>query len=97
MLDPGTILQQRFRIVRQIGHGGMGAVYQANHLDLKCIVALKQMLVTTDEASHAFKREAQLLAHLRHPALPNVTDYFADTRIHFLVMDFIPVGLTQTP
>lgn len=90
ILPPGAMLHQRYRIEYQIGQGGMGAVYEAVDVRLKRRVALKQMLVAGDQLSHAFAREAQLLANLDHPALPTVSDHFSDGAGQFLVMQYIP-------
>ncbi|MBV9788012.1 MAG: serine/threonine protein kinase, partial [Chloroflexi bacterium] len=90
LLSPGAMLHQRYRIEYQIGQGGMGAVYEAVDVRLKRRVAIKQMLVTGDQLSHAFAREAQLLANLDHPALPTVSDHFSDAQGQFLVMQYIP-------
>jgi hypothetical protein len=96
MLAPDTIVQNRYRVVRQIGQGGMGTVYEATDLRLGNTVALKQMLLEQTDAQHigllrrAFEREARLLAGLRHPALPRVIDHFDDAAGQFLVMEFIP-------
>ncbi|PDW02308.1 protein kinase domain-containing protein [Candidatus Viridilinea mediisalina] len=88
MLEPGSLIQQRYQIVRLIGRGGMGAVYEALDRRLRNTVALKQMLGDTTENAEAFEREAQILAALRHPALPKVIDYFRDEAGRFLVMEF---------
>ncbi|MEI7768618.1 MAG: serine/threonine-protein kinase, partial [Chloroflexales bacterium] len=88
MLEPGSLVIQRYQIVRLIGRGGMGAVYEAIDLRLRNTVALKQMIGSADENAEAFEREAQLLASLRHPALPKVIDYFRDGTGRFLVMEF---------
>ncbi|NTV62813.1 MAG: protein kinase, partial [Oscillochloris sp.] len=88
MLEPGSLVIQRYQIVRLIGRGGMGAVYEAVDQRLRNTVALKQMIGSSAENAEAFKHEAQLLAGLRHPALPKVIDYFSDTSGRFLVMEF---------
>ncbi len=88
MLDPGSLIQQRYQIVRLIGRGGMGAVYEALDRRLRNTVALKQMIGSAEENAEAFEREAQILAALRHPALPKVIDYFRDAVGRFLVMEF---------
>jgi hypothetical protein len=90
MLKTDAILQGRYRIVRPLGRGGMGAVYEAADMRLSRHVALKQTLVETDELRRAFEREARLLANLRHPALPKVLDHFSDGAELFLVMEYIP-------
>ena len=89
MLRPDTLLHNRYRIVRQIGQGGFGAVYEAVDQRLNRRVALKQLIQVSERISRQFTREAELLANLSHPALPNVIDYFGDPLGQFLVMDFI--------
>jgi WD40 repeat protein/serine/threonine protein kinase len=90
MLQPSTIVYQRYHVVQQVGRGGMGAVYEAVDTRLGNAVALKQMLVNGSHAEQAFQREAQLLAQLRHPALPKVIDFFSEPAGQFLVMEYIP-------
>ncbi len=90
MLTPDTLIHDRYRIIRAIGKGGMGAVYEAFDVRLQSPVALKQMIVEGESLSRAFAREAQLLASLRHQALPRVIDHFVDHQGQFLVMEFIP-------
>jgi serine/threonine protein kinase len=91
VIAPDTILQNRYRIVRELGHGGMGTVYEAIDQRVSCIVALKETTAGNDgEAKRAFEREASLLANLRHSTLPKVMDYFTEGDGDFLVMEFIP-------
>lgn len=90
MFEPGTLLQGRYEIVRHIGKGGMGAVYEAVDQRLRSTVALKQTLIDDEKLNRAFEREAILLASLRHSALVRVIDRFADENGQFLVMEFIP-------
>jgi WD40 repeat protein/predicted Ser/Thr protein kinase len=90
MLSPDTLLQARYRIVRRIGQGGMGAVYEATHEELGHTVALKETFHTDDETlRQAFRREARLLAGLSHPKLPRVTDYFTEGDGLYLVMEYV--------
>jgi eukaryotic-like serine/threonine-protein kinase len=89
MLEPETILQERYRILRQLGQGGMGAVYEAIDLRLDTTVALKETLFVEEKLRRQFEREARLLARLHHPALPRVSDHFAEAEGAFLVMQFI--------
>jgi formylglycine-generating enzyme required for sulfatase activity/predicted Ser/Thr protein kinase len=90
MLSPNTILRERYRIIHQLGHGGMGAVYQAMDENLSCVVAVKETFAVTDEQRRAFRREAELLANLTHPTLPRVMDHFTHGEGQFLVMQFVP-------
>ncbi|PYS35896.1 MAG: serine/threonine protein kinase [Acidobacteria bacterium] len=88
-LTPDTILQSRYRVLRHLGNGGMGAVYQAVDLRLGHTVALKQTLTADVELWKHFEQEARLLAQLNHPVLPRVTDYFTEGNRAFFVMQFI--------
>src|ERR1041385_2831653 len=90
MLSPETVLQGRYRIVRQLGQGGMGAVYEAIDQRLDTTVALKETLFTEERLRKQFEREARLLARLHHPALPRVSDHFTESDGQFLVMQYIP-------
>jgi hypothetical protein len=89
MLTPETILQGRYRIVRQLGQGGMGAVYEAVDQRLDTTVALKETLFADERLRKQFEREARLLARLHHPALPRVSDHFSEGDGQFLVMQYI--------
>lgn len=88
-LSPGAILQHRYRVVRQLGKGGMGAVYEAVDSRLEATVAIKEAFSTDARLRKQFEHEARLLAQLHHPALPRVTDYFSEGDRVFLVMQFI--------
>jgi len=90
MLTPETVLQGRYRIIRQLGQGGMGAVYEAIDQRLDTTVALKETLFTEERLRKQFEREARLLARLHHPALPRVSDHFSEEDGQFLVMQYIP-------
>ena len=89
-LERGSLLNQRYRIVEILGQGGMAAVYRAIDENLGVEVALKENLFTTDEYARQFRREALILASLRHPNLPRVTDHFViEQQGQYLVMDYI--------
>jgi len=90
MLTPETVLQGRYRIVRQLGQGGMGAVYEAIDQRLDTTVALKETLFADERLRKQFELEARLLARLHHPALPRVSDHFSEDDGQFLVMQYIP-------
>lgn len=90
MIEPGTLLQNRYRVTRQIGSGGMGAVYVATDERFNSTVAIKQTFFFDDPSLRkAFEREAILLNHLRHAALPRVSDHFVEEDGQFLVMEYI--------
>src|ERR1043166_7487118 len=88
-IPSGAIICGRYRVVRPIGNGGMGAVYEVidEHLDVR--MALKQSYARETELKRQFEREARLLASLKHDALPRVVDYFVEGDQAFLVMDFV--------
>lgn len=88
-LAPDTVLQNRYRIVRQLGRGGMGAVYEALDQRLQITVALKETLSSDASVRKQFEHEARLLAGMQHPALPRVSDHFVEGDRAFLVMQFI--------
>ena len=88
-LVAGTVLQNRYRVSRPLGKGGMGAVYEAVDLRLETKVALKHAFSADARLRRQFEQEARLLAQLHHPALPRVTDYFTEGDRVFLVMQFI--------
>ena len=89
-LEKDTLLNSRYRIQDTLGKGGMGAVYVALDESLGVHVALKENLLEDDNAIQQFRREATILAGLRHPNLPRVTDHFViEGQGQYLVMDFI--------
>jgi serine/threonine-protein kinase len=89
-MNAGDVLQNRYRIVRQVGQGGFGAVYRAWDLSLKLPVAVKENLDAGPTAQRQFEQEAILLAGLSHPGLPRVTDHFVvPGQGQYLVMEFI--------
>src|SRR5215475_514358 len=89
MLTINTLLQNRYLILRQIGSGGMGAVYEARHRQLKNTVAVKETIAPDEFFRRALEHEAQLLANLRHPALPKIIDHFTEGESQFMVMEYI--------
>ncbi len=95
-LEPSQVLINRYRVIRLLGQGGMGAVYYSHDPILNRYVAIKQLQpdpitgeLAADQVRKQFLREAQSLAALHHPNLPRVTDYFIHDDLHYLVMDYI--------
>ncbi len=97
LLPANALLSNRYVILRRVGKGGMGAVYQASDTRLSSKVwAIKEMSdaalpdpVERQQAREAFQREAQMLATLDHPNLPKVNDFFIESGKLYLVMDYI--------
>jgi serine/threonine-protein kinase len=74
----GVILQETYRLVRQIGFGGMGVVYEATHTRLPGRFAVKVLLrslTSNPEAYARFCREAQIMSELRHPNVVQIFDF----------------------
>jgi serine/threonine protein kinase len=96
-LVPGQVIHGRYRVIALLSsQGGMSAVYEVmdNTLNIRC--ALKEMLPypgtsgsALPELREQFQQEARLLASLRHPNLPRVSDHFEEDGNAYLVMDFI--------
>jgi serine/threonine protein kinase len=92
----GEVLDEKYRIERELGKGGMGAVYLATHLGTGRPVAVKVItpqFMMNDEFVERFRREAKAAGRLHHPNVVNVTDFgFAridGERIAYLVMEYL--------
>ncbi|MEQ9668568.1 serine/threonine protein kinase [Coleofasciculus sp. G2-EDA-02] len=75
----GEIIAQSYRIIRILGQGGIGITYEAQNLKTHQSVALKSLSLrrmTDWKVLELFEREAHILAHLNHPAIPHYLDYF---------------------
>src|SRR2546426_1585399 len=86
----------RYRIIEQIGAGGMGVVYRAHDEQLERDVAIKVLPIGTlaDEASRKrFRKEALALAKLNHPNIATVHEFGTQDGTDFLVTEYIP-GVT---
>lgn len=97
-LPKGTVLQGRYEIIRTVGIGGMGAVYQARDKRFTKVIrvcAIKEMINSApapqlrELAIKNFEREANILATLNHPAIPKIFDCFSEGNRSYLVLEFI--------
>ncbi len=92
----GQVLDEKYRLERLLGQGGMGAVYLATHLGTERYVALKLItpqFMRNEEFVERFKREARAAGRLRHPNVVDVTDFgFSGEgvgRVAYLVMEYL--------
>lgn len=97
MLQANALLQERYIVVRRVGQGGMGAVYEAADRRIQgkrwAIKEMSEAALSTSqrrlEAVTAFRQEAQMLAKLSHPNLPAISDYFSEGGKQYLVMEYV--------
>jgi serine/threonine protein kinase len=92
----GHTLDGKYKIERELGRGGMGAVYLSTHVGTERPVAVKVIVpqfMMRAEFVERFRREARAAGRLRHPNVVDVTDFgFADTsngRVAYLVMEYL--------
>ena len=95
-LSPGDMLQNRYVILKKIGGGGMGMVYQARDTHVaNRTVAIKEMRqdnLTTEQFDLAYKRferEAAILSLVQNEHLPHIHHFFEEGGRYYLVMQFI--------
>src|SRR5713226_1945855 len=97
-LQPGATLQNRYLIQGVLGVGGMGSVYRARDMRFPNVtkyVAVKEILNLAPDPTvremivKTFEREANILATLNHPAIPQIFDYFTQGDRSFLVQELI--------
>lgn len=94
-LEAGAALQSdRLRVIGQMAFGGLSAVYLGK-LQNELVVLKEAVLpVGIDDASRLkalemFKREASLIASLKHPRIAKLVDYFVEDRRHYIVVEHI--------
>ncbi len=88
----GQRFQGKYEILRLLGVGGMGRVYQARHCELETMVAIKVMsaaLSSDGEAVERFKREAKAMARVQHPNAVRIIDYGVEQGECYLIMEFL--------
>ncbi|MBE9122374.1 serine/threonine protein kinase [Tychonema sp. LEGE 07199] len=97
LLAPGSTLEKRYRIIRELGRGGFGRTYLAediNRYGENCVLKEFSPVVHSPKAAELFDREANMLYNLQHPQIPRFrellrTDLGGNPSL-FLVQDYIP-------
>lgn len=95
----GSVLENKYRIGRLLGRGGMGAVFAAEHLGTGRTVAVKVILpqfVSHPEALERFRREARVMAQLRHPNILHVDDFGETDGRYWLRMELANGALVNS-
>jgi tetratricopeptide (TPR) repeat protein len=90
---PSGRLGHRYRVLRRLGRGGMGTVFEAADERFGRTAAVKATSIASPYHLYALESEARLLSVLRHPSLPAVSDWFTEDGFCCVVMDYVP-GLT---
>ena len=89
----GVVIAGRYRVERLVGEGGMGAVYQAEHVLMRKRFALKVLhpeMGRLPEVVARFEREAMAAAHIEHPNVAGATDFGKlDDGSFFLVLEYV--------
>ncbi len=96
MFEPGTIIQNRYEIIEEVGTGGMSVVYKAKCHVLNRYVAIKVLKPEfADDKSFVskFRVEAQSAAGLSHPNIVNVYDVGEENGYYYIVMELVE-GIT---
>src|SRR6185436_6046402 len=91
-LADGTVLAGKYVLVRKLGQGGMGEVWQAEHATLRSSVAIKLIdkdIASNPEALARFMREAQSAAALRSPHVVQILDFGADNGVPYIAMELL--------
>ncbi len=91
-LTPGHVLGH-FRLIEEIGAGGMGIVYRAWDTRLEREVAVKVLNPKTlidGSARKRFRREALMLSKLNHPNVESVYDFHTENGVDYLVLEYVP-------
>src|SRR5688500_17021514 len=89
----GTTLRGTYRVVRLIDRGGMGLVFEAEHLRLRRLVAVKVLPLDLRKDQHAlsrFRDEAEIIALLQHPNVVQVIDFdVTEQQQPYIVMELL--------
>jgi serine/threonine-protein kinase len=93
MMTPDQpVLAHKYRLIGQLGAGGMGSVWLARHVDLDSLVAVKLMgkeVAATPAGTERFLREARTAASLRSPHVVQILDYGLHEGVPFIAMELL--------
>ncbi|MEZ2280458.1 MAG: protein kinase [Microcoleus sp.] len=97
LLTPGSTLEKRYRIIRELGRGGFGRTYLAediNRYHEPCVLKEFSPVIHSPKAAELFDRESSILYNLQHPQIPRFRELLrtdiAGNQCLFLVQDYIP-------
>ncbi|MCK6482491.1 MAG: protein kinase, partial [Planctomycetes bacterium] len=91
----GSLLEGKWRLVRRIGRGGMGQVFQVVHARMGIVKCVKILRPGADEVMvKRFEREVRLAQQIRHPNVIRIDDFGVDTDmdpqgVPFYIMEFV--------
>lgn len=92
LLNPGSVLGDRYEIIEKIGSGGMAVVYRGKDKKLDRYVTIKVLreeFIGDEEFIERFRSEACSAARLSHPNIVRVYDVGEDGEINYIVMEYI--------
>lgn len=91
--EPGQVIANRFHMIRLLGRGGMGEVWQATDEELREPIAIKTLVahrLSDPDSVDRFKREVQRARQVAHPNVCRVYDLFFHEGMPFLTMELLP-------
>lgn len=89
MLETGSVIDGKYKILNVIGRGGMSTVYLAMNERVNRQWAVKEILKNDVHHLHANKREIEMMKKLKHPHLPGIVDVIENQDSLLIVMDYI--------
>ena len=92
VIEPGVVLLKKYRVLKEIGRGGMGAVWLVEHMGLgekRALKVIHTIVAAVPGVRDRFNREAQILAKLRHPNAVMVHDTGVVGQVPFIDMEYL--------